>query len=157
MPRAPAGHKQVDGGVVRLDHTKAQALARQKQLLPALEALRPMRETLLAARQKRPQPARDEKIVTGGNALAIIGFAEAGDDLHEPALTRVALAAANWEWTHAFNAGTAFWCTSSIMARRASTPSSMITRCSARLASRCTDILVTPSGWRGQGSSPMPC
>ena len=105
MPRAPAGHKQVDGGVVRLDHTKAQSLARQKQLLPALEALRPMRETLLAARQKRPQPARDEKIVTGGNALAIIGFAEAGDDLHEPALTRVALAAANWEWTHAFNAG----------------------------------------------------
>jgi uncharacterized protein len=104
MPRASTGHKQVDGGVLRLDYTKAQALAGENQLLPALEALKPLRETLFAARQQRPQPPRDDKIVTGDNALAIIGFAEAGDNLHDPALTRVALAAANWEWTHAFNA-----------------------------------------------------
>jgi uncharacterized protein len=104
MPRAPPGHKQVDGGVLRLDHTKAQALARENQLVPALEALRPLREMLLASRQKRPQPPRDDKIVTSDNALAIIGFAEAGVDLHDPAPTRVALAAANWEWAHAFNA-----------------------------------------------------
>jgi uncharacterized protein len=104
MPGAPPGHKQVNGGVLRLDRAKAQALTRDGRLLPALETLRPLRESLLAARQKRPQPARDDKIVTGSNALAILGFAEAGEDLHDPALTRVALAAANWEWTHAFRA-----------------------------------------------------
>jgi uncharacterized protein YyaL (SSP411 family) len=107
MPQAPPGHKQVEGGVLRLDRAKARALAKKNQLLIALEALQPLRETLLAARQTRPQPARDDKIVTGANALAILGFSEAGEDLHDPGLTRVAVAAADWEWTHAFDAGNA--------------------------------------------------
>lgn len=103
MPPAPAGHKQPEGDVLRLQRDRAQKLAQKNQLASAIEALRPMRDRLLAARQKRRQPARDEKIVTATNALAIIGFAQAGHWLRDPALTRTALHTANWVWSHAFD------------------------------------------------------
>ncbi|BBP04392.1 hypothetical protein TPL01_21290 [Sulfuriferula plumbiphila] len=103
MPPGLAGHRQPDGGVLRLDRDRANKLANRNLLAPAIAALRPLRDRLLAARQKRPQPARDEKIVTATNALAITGFAQAGHWLHEPALTRTALRTANWVWRHAFD------------------------------------------------------
>ncbi|HUW29329.1 MAG TPA: DUF255 domain-containing protein [Sulfuriferula sp.] len=103
MPPAPAGHAQPEGDVLRLQRDHAQKLAQKNQLASAIAALRPLRDRLLAARQKRPQPARDEKIVTATNALAIIGFAQAGHWLHDPALTRTALRTANWLWRHAFD------------------------------------------------------
>jgi len=106
MPPAPAGHKQPEGDVLRLQRDQAQKLAQKNQLAAAIETLRPLRDKLLAARQKRPQPARDEKIVTATNALAIIGFAQAGRWLHDPALTKVALRNANWLWQHGFDPAT---------------------------------------------------
>src|SRR6185312_13832877 len=43
-----------------------------------------VREQLLAAREGRPQPARDDKVVTAWTGLAIAGLAEAGALLGEP-------------------------------------------------------------------------
>ncbi|MGM0929848.1 MAG: thioredoxin domain-containing protein [Actinomycetota bacterium] len=57
------------------------------------EALRPV---LLAARQQRAQPARDEKVVAGWNGLAVAGLAEAGELLDRPDLTEAAAAAADY-------------------------------------------------------------
>ena len=106
MPPAPAGHKQPEGNVLRLQRDQAQKLAQKNQLATAIEMLRPLQAKLLSARQKRPQPARDEKIVTAINALAIIGFAQAGDWLHDPALTKVAQHNADWLWQHTFDPAT---------------------------------------------------
>jgi uncharacterized protein len=52
------------------------------------------RATLREARAERNPPLRDEKVLTGWNALAIRSFAEAGVVLHEPAWVDVAVAAA---------------------------------------------------------------
>lgn len=42
------------------------------------ESLKPLRDRLLAARDKRAQPGRDDKVLTAWNALAITGLARAG-------------------------------------------------------------------------------
>lgn len=43
-----------------------------------------VRRRLLAARADRPQPARDDKVVTGWNAIAVTALAEAGAGLGHP-------------------------------------------------------------------------
>jgi uncharacterized protein len=50
-----------------------------------------VRTTLLAARQTRPQPDRDDKIVTGWNGLAIAALAEASVALAAPELADAAV------------------------------------------------------------------
>ncbi len=55
-----------------------------------------VRERLLAARANRPQPARDDKVVTGWNGLAITALAEAGVALRQPAWIDAAARAADF-------------------------------------------------------------
>ncbi|MGL5866358.1 MAG: hypothetical protein ACRCYX_10900, partial [Dermatophilaceae bacterium] len=51
---------------------------------------------LLAARSARPQPARDDKVVTAWNGLAIAGLADAGALLGRPDLVAAAAGAARF-------------------------------------------------------------
>jgi uncharacterized protein YyaL (SSP411 family) len=64
------------------------------------QLLEPMRQKLLAVRQKRKQPLLDTKILTSWNALAIRAFAHAGRVLNEPRYTHAAQTAADWLLTH---------------------------------------------------------
>jgi uncharacterized protein len=65
-----------------------------------------VREALLAARERRPWPALDDKVVTSWNALAIRGLAEAAEDLPgaeaEEALA-AAVRAADTLWERAWD------------------------------------------------------
>ena len=58
-------------------------------------SLRRAREKLLAARNLRPQPARDDKVLTAWNGLMIAAFAEAGALMSRPDWTAAAKAAAD--------------------------------------------------------------
>jgi uncharacterized protein YyaL (SSP411 family) len=57
-----------------------------------------LRTRLYAARIIRPQPARDDKVVTGWNGLAIAALAEAGVLLDEPRYSSAALDCARLLW-----------------------------------------------------------
>jgi uncharacterized protein len=54
-----------------------------------------VRARLLAARNQRPQPLRDDKVVTGWNGLAIAALAEAGARFAEPTWIAAAVTAAD--------------------------------------------------------------
>jgi uncharacterized protein len=62
------------------------------------EALALARVKLLRARDERPQPARDDKVLTSWNGLMIGAFAEAGRLLHEHSFVDVATDAADFVW-----------------------------------------------------------
>lgn len=59
------------------------------------QQLKPARDKLLAARQKRPQPARDDKVLTAWNGLMIAAFADAAAAFDEPRYAGVAARAAD--------------------------------------------------------------
>jgi len=54
-----------------------------------------VRQRLLTARDRRPQPARDDKVVAAWNGLAVAGLSEAGALLDRPDLVAAAVAAAD--------------------------------------------------------------
>jgi hypothetical protein len=60
------------------------------------EALAQARTELLRARDERPQPARDDKVLTAWNGLMIAAFADAGRALGEPSFVRFATEAADF-------------------------------------------------------------
>ena len=64
-------------------------VAKKLNILPgqAQRLLMQVKQKLLAAREKRPHPACDNKILTSWNALMIKGMLAAGDVLHEPRFT----------------------------------------------------------------------
>jgi len=96
MPEFEGHGGKTRGGVLRLRPSKARTLAKENKLAAAIKDLGPLREKLLRARLKRAQPARDEKIVTADNALAVMGFTGAGRALHEEELTDIALETGEW-------------------------------------------------------------
>lgn len=69
----------------------------------AAERLAPLRSKLLAARDRRPQPARDDKLIVALNALAIAALAEAGALTGEPAWVDAAARAGERLWRDAWN------------------------------------------------------
>ncbi len=62
------------------------------------DALAPARARLLAARNRRPQPARDEKCLTAWNALLVRGLARAAFACGEPVWLEEACTIAEWIW-----------------------------------------------------------
>jgi uncharacterized protein YyaL (SSP411 family) len=62
------------------------------------EALVQSRVRLLRHRDERPQPARDGKVVTAWNGLAIAAFADAGRILRETSFVEMAAEAADFVW-----------------------------------------------------------
>ncbi len=96
-------HPGSESGVLRQRRDVAEHLLRQGQWVARLEQLAPQRRALLAARNHRPQPRRDDKIVTADNAMAIRALAQAGMVLDDRALTEAAMRVADWEWQHAWN------------------------------------------------------
>ncbi len=69
----------------------------QEDLRNRLEAVR---QSLFAARQSRPRPATDDKVITAWNALAQRAFAEAGAVLHNSAYTKLAMRNARFLLDH---------------------------------------------------------
>ena len=64
---------------------------------------------LLKARQQRPRPPRDDKVLTGWNGLMITALAEAGDRLDEPRYLAAARRAAEILWQHHRRADGGLW------------------------------------------------
>ena len=88
-------------------HTDAETAAHFKLAEPATRArLAAAGRTLAAARDQRPHPFRDDKIVTAWNGLAISAFARAAQILGEPAEAAAAARAATFVQTKLFDAAT---------------------------------------------------
>ncbi len=94
-----AGPPSFEGGrhVLHLPE-RLEELARSRRMAPAeLQAdLRRLEDRLLAARDRRPRPATDDKVLTDWNGTAISGLAVAGALLGEPELTARAARAAEF-------------------------------------------------------------
>ncbi|MFQ5953747.1 MAG: thioredoxin domain-containing protein [Kiloniellales bacterium] len=92
-------------GVLRIRPEVAEA-ARGKGgawLVDRLSRLAPQRRKLLEARDRRPQPARDDKIVVALNGLAIQAFATGGRILRLPGYGALARRAAERIWALAYD------------------------------------------------------
>ncbi len=74
-------------------HEESADPQRAQQLMIATQAL-------AAVRSSRPRPARDDKVLTAWNALAIRAFADAGRAFDEPAYVEVATGTAEFVWSH---------------------------------------------------------
>jgi hypothetical protein len=100
-----AGAERKGLGVLRIrrpidDVLKSTGSKDAAQLQASLGAARAQ---LLARRQQREQPARDEKILTGLGGLTIGALAESSDMLQQPELLTSARAAAETIWTLAYD------------------------------------------------------
>jgi uncharacterized protein YyaL (SSP411 family) len=98
-----AGPPSFEGGRYVLHLTQpVEELARQRRLAPEelLAEVRRLEDRLLAARDRRPRPATDDKILTDWNGTAITGLAVAGELLGEPELAARAARAADFVLTH---------------------------------------------------------
>lgn len=90
-------------GVLRVRRDQASADESRAGLAGRIAELAPLRAKLLDIRDKRPQPARDDKIVVALNGLAIAGVAHAGKILDEPLWIASASRAGEFLWRNAFD------------------------------------------------------
>jgi uncharacterized protein len=92
----------VEQGVLRV---RAQSDARHSadEIVTQLASQAEARAKLLAARDARPQPARDEKIIVAWNALAIDALIRSGAILRNPAWIEAGKQAAAKLWTLAYD------------------------------------------------------
>jgi uncharacterized protein YyaL (SSP411 family) len=101
----PDSHSRGQPGVlrIRLPIEKTVKEAGFQTAVPMIETLASDRAALLAVRHRRRQPARDEKILTGLNGLAIAALTVAGRALHEPSYIRRAQDLADRVWNLAYD------------------------------------------------------
>jgi uncharacterized protein len=90
-------------GVLRIRHDQTASEENRAGLSARIAELAPLRAKLLELRDRRPQPARDDKIVVALNGLAIAGLAHAGKILGEPEWIASASRAGEFLWQHAFD------------------------------------------------------
>src|SRR5262249_19583880 len=88
---------------VRLPIADALTRTGSKDVPAMLLVLAPLRQKLLAARTRRLQPARDEKIVVGLNGLTIGALAESSKILMQPEYLSWARRAAERIWILAWD------------------------------------------------------
>jgi uncharacterized protein YyaL (SSP411 family) len=98
-PREPNGP-----GVLRSRRDQTASDEDRANLPRRVAELAPLRAKLLAIRDKRQQPARDDKVVVALNGLAIADLAHAGKILDEPEWIVSARRAGEFVWQRAFDA-----------------------------------------------------
>ena len=101
LPPEPGSDRQPDAGALRIRPAASHGL-NDAGLAVRIDQLAPLRARLLAARQRRPQAARDDKAVLAGNGLAVAALAEAGVALQRPAWVQAAARGAQSLWHSAW-------------------------------------------------------
>ncbi len=106
MPRLGGGlpASAAGSGVLRLRPELMRNSA--TQIMDSLNATASMRGKLLQARNRRPQPLRDDRIVVGVNGLAIEAFVQSSRVLRRSGDLEVAKRTAERLWSLAYNPGT---------------------------------------------------
>jgi uncharacterized protein len=107
VPKSAAEVKEggSDSGVLRIRMPVSETLRRigASDLTSTIARLEPARARLLAARDRRPQPARDEKIVVAWNGLAIDALARSAEILRQPAYLELSKRTAARIWKEAYD------------------------------------------------------
>ena len=108
LPEPPAGGlpgADEEAGVLRVRLPLAGTLRRAGagDVAATLAALAPERAKLLAARARRPQPARDDKIIVAWNAMAVAALARSAQVLERPRDLELASRTAEMLWARAFD------------------------------------------------------
>lgn len=86
----PGGNFE-DANILNITRDLAEIAAREEVAMEELAAtIAKGRQLLLAAREKRVKPARDEKVLTSWNGLMLASFAEAGAILERPDYSAIA-------------------------------------------------------------------
>jgi uncharacterized protein len=101
----PRGH--VDGRNVLHVSERVESLA-EAENIPIFEAdhiLKKGRDTLFQAREKRPKPARDEKIITAWNGLMITALAQGSSVLGDSSYLDSATRCAEFIWSKQWQSG----------------------------------------------------
>ncbi|MBI3530527.1 MAG: thioredoxin domain-containing protein [Betaproteobacteria bacterium] len=94
-----------EGGVLRVRMPIAEALQRSggNNISQVLASLAPARAQLLEARNRRIQPARDEKIIVAWNGMTIVALVQSGAILQNERFIGLAKQTADRLWQQAFD------------------------------------------------------
>jgi uncharacterized protein YyaL (SSP411 family) len=100
-----ARSSSADEGVQRVRVPIAETLRRAggKEISEVLISLAPARAKLLAVRERRPQPLRDDKIIVAWNAMTIDALVRSGEILNRARYSELARRAAEELWRSAYD------------------------------------------------------